>query len=128
MPPATYDDSGTPLLIACAGDKISLTCSHSNSDNGVTLWTFTPSNHCNRTRVPIDHINPDGVPPCGPFMFENITRISPTTPTALSSTVVFIANESISNTLVECRDSVGDVYNQVGNITICVIGKMSFIH
>ena len=60
---------------------------------------------------------------CGPFMFENITRISPTTPTALSSTVVFIANESISNTLVECRDSAGGVYNQVGNITICVVGE-----
>ena len=116
-----HDDSGTPLLIACAGDQISLTCSHSNSDNGVTLWIFTPSNDCNRRSL--DHNNPDDVPPCGPFMFENITHISQTRSSALSSTAVFTANESISNTLVECRDNAGNAYNQVGNITICVVGE-----
>ena len=125
VPPATYDDSGTPLLIACAGDQISLTCSHSNSDNGVTLWTFTPSKLNNCNRVPIDHNNPDDEQSCGPFMFENITHISLTT---LNSTAVFTANVSISNTVAECRDSPGGDYNQVGNITICVIGNLNALY
>ena len=119
VPPAINDDSGTLLLMTCTGDKITITCNFVNHGNAVTLWTFNPRpSSCGRRLI--DHNNPNNDFSCGPFMFENVTSVSSV---KLSSTAVVTANESLSNTVIECRDNSGVNYNQSETIKLCVIGK-----
>ena len=119
VPPAINDDSGTLLLMACAGDKITITCNFDNHGYGVTLWTFNPRpTSCGRRLI--DHNNPNNDYSCGPFMFENVSSVSSV---KLSSTAVVTSNKSLSNTVIECRDNSGVNYNQSETIKLCVIGK-----
>lgn len=111
------DASG--MLTACVGNRISLTCTHDNDANGVTRWVFSPPIDCSET---IDHNPPVFTRPCGPFSFSNITTIGSSD---LFSSTAFatVSSVSMSGTIVECRDSSGDVYNEIGSVLICIIGK-----
>ena len=116
----SYDGSGTSVLTVCAGDLIMLTCHHDNQETGITRWIFSPPVDCAEI---IDHSNPTSTDPCDPFTFQNITELTPTT-TLLNSTAVARAKGSLSGTVIECRDNGGMAYNQIGNVTLCVIGMM----
>ena len=119
VPSAIYDSSGKLLLMACAGKEISITCKFDNHGNAVTLWTFNPGlSSCGRSLI--DHNNPNNDFSCGPFMFENVTSVSSV---KLSSTAVVTANESLSDTVIECRDNSGVNYNQSETMKLCVIGE-----
>ena len=106
------------VLTACAGDQISLTCSHDNLNSGVTSWLFYQPVDC--TEV-IDHAPPISTDPCGPFTFQDVSILAPDA--VLSSTAVATANTSMTSTVVECRDSAGILYDQVGNISLCILSK-----
>ena len=111
------------VLTACVGNRISLTCTHNNDANGVTRWVFSPPIDCSET---IDHNPPVFTRPCGPFTFSNITTIGSSD--LFNSTAVATASRmSMNGTVAECRDSSGDVYNQIGSVTICIIGKVNII-
>ena len=99
-----------------------MTCTHDNLGGGVSKWTFTSPtrDYCERPII-INHNFPDNVPPCGPFMFQNVTSLEPV-PKLLSSMVIATAEGYMSNTTVECEDSAGTNVNQIGFITLCVIG------
>ena len=105
------------VLTACAGDKVSLTCSHGNDAVRSTRWIFSDPVNCAET---VDHNPPISTDPCGPFSFTNITEWTQGTD-LFNSTAVAIANASMSGTIVECRDSGGGVFNQIGNITLCLL-------
>ena len=108
------------VLSACVGNRISLTCTHDNDATGVTRWIFSPPIDCSET---IDHNPPIFTRPCGPFVFNNISRIGSND--LLSSTAITAeASASMSGSVAECRDSSGDVYNQIGIASICIIGKV----
>ena len=106
------------MLAACAGDQISLTCSHDDLISGTTRWIISQPVNCSET---IDHNPPISTNPCGPFTFRDVSMLTPDT--VLSSTAVAAANTSITGTVVECRDSAGIFYDSIGNITLCIIGK-----
>ena len=112
--------STPPTLIACAGDQLVLTCTHDMVSNEASRWNFFPT-FPSCTRKIVDHNNPLSVEPCGPFTFLNVTGVDES-PTELSSTAVATADESLSNTVIECYDSERKSANLVGNITLCVIG------
>ena len=106
------------VLTACVGHQILLTCSHDNDATGTTQWIFGPPVDCSRA---IDHNNPFSTDPCGPFMFQNVTELTPDA-VFFNSTAIATASASMSGTVVECRDSPGREFNQIGNITLCIIG------
>ena len=108
------------VLAACAGDHISLTCIHDNDATGITRWIFSSPIDCSQT---IDHNPPILTRPCGPFTFQDITEIRPNG--LFNSTAVATAASSMTGTTAECRDSSGDVYNQIGTASICIIGKIT---
>ena len=93
-------------------------CSHDNDANGITRWIFSTPIDCSET---IDHNPPIITRPCGPFTFQDITEIRPNI--LFNSTAVAIASTSMTGAVAECRDSSGDVYNQIGTASICIIGK-----
>ena len=107
------------VLTACVGNRISLTCTHDNDANGVTRWVFSPPIDCSET---IDHNPPVFTRPCGPFLFSNITTIG-SSDLFISTAFATVSSVSMSGTVAECRDSSGDVYNQIGSVLICIIGK-----
>ena len=115
------NDNG--VLTACVGDHISLMCSHDNDANGVTRWIFSPPIDCS---VTIDHNPPIATLPCGPFTFQDITEIRPNG--LFNSTAVATASTSMTGAVAECRDSSGEVYNQIGTTSICIIGKIVIIN
>lgn len=110
------------VLTACVGDHVSLTCSHDNDASGVTRWIFSSPIDCS---VTIDHNPPIVTRPCGPFTFQDVTEIQPNG--LFNSTAVAIASVSMTGAIAECRDSSGDVYNQIGTTLICIIGKIVII-
>ena len=111
--------SGSGTLLVCVGHQISLTCSHENGATGTTRWIFSSPVDCSRA---IDHNNPYSTDPCGPFIFKNVTELT-SDAVLFNSTAVATASASMSGTVVECRDSSGRTFNQIGNITLCIIGK-----
>lgn len=113
--PTDYDDSG--MLTACAGDQISIRCSHDNLATGATRWIFEPPIDCAEA---IDHNPPISTHPCGPFTFHGVTEL-PQVP--LHSTAEATASASMSGAVIECRDSGGLRFNTIGNLTLCIIGK-----
>ena len=119
--PHGYDGSRT--LIACVGHQILLTCSHDNDASGITRWIFSPPVNCSTA---IDHNNPLSTFPCGPFMFQKVTELT-SDALLFNSTVVATASASMSGTVVECRDSTGRTFNQIGYITLCIIGKSKLL-
>ena len=60
-------------------------------------------------------------PPCGPFIFQNITVLDQVV-TQLNSTAVAIATTEISRSVVECKGGF-NMPISVGNISLCVIGE-----
>jgi hypothetical protein len=62
-------------------------------------------------------------PPCGPFSFQNITLAEPGA-LQLNSTAVATADSEINGSMIECI--AGFILSpSVGNISLCVIGKLS---
>ena len=109
-------------LIASAGDRISLTCTHTNIDNGRTTWRFGPPIGCSRSFLH-DRV-PDVFSPCGSFTFEDITLLIHGV-THLSSTAVATVNSSITGTFVECSDMSAVAMTNIGNVTLCIVGKFN---
>ena len=119
-PSRFYGSTGNPTLLACAGDQLVLTCTHNMVSNQASRWNFIPT-FPSCTRRIVNHNNPTMVTPCGPFTFLNVTGVDES-PTELSSTAIATADESLSNTVIECYDSERNSANSVGRITMCVIG------
>lgn len=120
---ATNSLQSTPIdtggiLTTCAGEILSLTCTHNNLATGITRWIFTTPINCSRT---IDHNPPIFTHLCGPFRFQNVTEIG--LQNSLNSTTIAIASASMNGTIIECRDSSGTVFNSIGSIKLCIIGK-----
>lgn len=110
------------VLTTCVGEHVSLTCSHDNSATGITRWLFSSPIDCSET---IDHNPPINTRPCGPFTFQDVTEIRPNG--LFNSTAVAIASTSMTGAVAECRDSSGEVYNQIGTTSICIIGKLRLL-
>ena len=73
--------------------------------------------------VDVGHNSPITAPPCGPFMFQNITILELGV-IQLNSTAVAIASTEISGSVVEC--TAGFIMPiSVGNISLCVIGEFN---
>ena len=108
-------------LLACVGDRISLTCSRDfELDTGIIYWTFrSPTIYCDLViqyfrNFPVD---------CGPFMVRSISRSS----TFLSSSItVAIANASMSSVVIQCSTSnIPQLSMPIGSkITLCIPGKI----
>ena len=112
-------------LLACVGDRISLTCSRNiELGSGVTHWTVSsPTIPCDSI---INHFAPVSIEPCDPFGFQNVTEIIGSQyPTILSSTAVATANASMSGAVVQCSTSrIPQVSRQIGpSIILCIPGR-----
>ena len=112
-------------LTACAGQKISLTCSHNHNIfiPGATVWRASLPVNC---YIVIRHSSPYPRD-CGPFNIREITRVTLPLPTHLDSTAVVTAHINMTGTNIECRG--GDRFNNilVGNIALCVVGESIYI-
>lgn len=106
------------MLTACVGDQISLTCSHNNLYDGITVWTVSPPVSCMETIV---HSS-IRASQCGPFTFQDTTELTGDTTALLSTTAIATANVSMNGAVVECRDSTGRLFNQIGNTTLRIVG------
>ena len=109
-------------LTACVDQRISLICSHDNVNILSTRWIASPPVDC---LTAVSHIgpNPPTPPPCGPFTFEGITPEEPA-PSLLNSTAVATTTVNMSNTTIECRGGSSRNFFSVGNISLCVVGKL----
>lgn len=107
------------VLIVYTQETISLTCSHDNSNSGVTRWMFSPPIDCTSL---IDHTNPSTTSPCGPFVFHNISVAAPNM--LLSSTAVATASVAMTGTMVACRNANGQHFETSGYLTLCVTGTV----
>ena len=105
------------VLTVCAGQQISLTCSHDNVATASTLWIVSPPVNC---MTAVSHTILTADPQCVPFMFQGITRLEVGI-TLLNSTTVATATANMTGTNIECRG--GNVINSfsVGNISLSVI-------
>ena len=126
----TTPDHINGQLLACVGDRISLTCSRSTDlASGVTRWTVSsPTIPCDSI---IDHLAPGSIEHCGPFVFQNVTEITGSQiPTVLSSTAVATANASMSGAIVQCSTyRHPQLSQQIGpNITLCIPGKRYYAY
>ena len=111
------------VLTACAGQRISLTCSHDNITSSSTHWIASLPLNC------ITHISHTAVaatPPCNPFIFQGIIRLVAGI-TLVNSTAVVTTTVNMTGTNIECRG--GNVLNffSVGNISLCVVGELYYI-
>ena len=106
------------VLNVCAGQQISLTCSHNNVASGSTRWIASLPVNCT---TDISHIGANLSPPCGPFMFQGITPLVSPVPSLLNSTAVATATVNMTGTNIECIG--GNVLSSfsVGNISLFVV-------
>ena len=105
------------VLTVYTGQQISLTCSHNNTITGTTRWIASPPIDC---VTDVSHTSSIPPPPCGPFVFQEITPlVFPSSP--LNSTAVAIATDDMNGTNIECLG--GNVLSSfsVGNILLSVI-------
>ena len=108
------------VLTACAGQHISLTCSHNNLNAGNTIWRSGSPVDCLRT---FSHASGSAPPsPCGPFTFQGITPLLDAS-SVLNSTAVASATVDMNNATIECRSGNLDVIS-IGNITLCIVGEL----
>ena len=110
------------VLTACAGQQISLTCSHNSeiSIASVTIWRASPPVNCTSVAI---HINSVGLV-CGPFRFDRITRVELDGPYPLSFNSTAMANVTVNmtGTNIECIG--GNIApRSVGNISLCIVGE-----
>ena len=108
-------------LTACVGDQISLTCSHDNAISAGTRWIISLPVGCETV---ISHNPPITAPPCGPFVFQNIT-LAEAGVTRLNSTAVATANITMNGSEVECRAGNLIASTNVDNVSLCITGKLS---
>ena len=103
------------VMTVCVGEQITLTCSHDNVVTGGTRWKASLPINC---LTDVSHPTATATP-CGPFMFQEITPLTPI-PTLLNSTAVATATVNMTGTNIECRG--GNVVNSfsVGNISLFV--------
>ena len=106
------------VLTVCAGEQISLICSHDNVGTASTRWIASSPVSC-RSDISHNGANPPIPPPCGPFMFQIITPLVPV-PSLLNSTAVATVTVNMTGANIECRG--GNVVNSfsVGNISLSV--------
>ena len=112
------------VLTACAGQQISLTCSHNNVVFGATIWRACPPVNC-VTNV-AHSIGSSAQLSCGPFTFQGITFLLDAS-SVLSATAVANATVNMSNATIECRGGNAIHSFSVGNITLCVVGESIYI-
>ena len=108
------------VLNVCAGQQISLTCSHDNVASGGTRWIASPPVNC---LTDISHIgaSPSTPPPCGTFMFQGISPlVSPVPPLLLNSTAMTTVTINMTGTNIECRGGNIAYFFSVGNISLSV--------
>ena len=93
---------------------LSITCTQLNNYLETPL-IFSPPIDCSET---VDHSTPISTCPCGPSTFQDITEIRPNG--LFNSTAVVTASVSMTGAvnIAECRDSSGEVYNQIGTTSI----------
>ena len=110
-------------ITACVGEEISLTCGHDNVIPITTTWIISSPTNC---LTEIVHNPPTPItPPCGPFSFQDIT-IAEAGAVQLNSTAVATASRDISGSIVECIAGFDPSARiDVGNISLCVIGKLN---
>ena len=109
------------VLTACAGQQISLTCSRDDLGTGDTLWRANALVNC--STVVSHSTNPPFGSPCGPFMFEEITRLEANTLPPLNSTAVANATVRMTNVTVQCRSGNLARSVPVDNISLCIVGE-----
>ena len=110
------------ILTLCDGESFSITCTHGNTATGLTFWKFDPPlEDCpSRTVFPGQDPLQAHLQHCDPFTFTNIKRLQD----IFSSTVEADARPWLNNMSVQCRDSAGNDYVEVGNVILCVVGKL----
>ena len=110
------------VLTACAGQQISLTCSHNTGDAGNTFWVASPLVDCTSF---VAHTTTVFAFPCGPFMFERIALVEfgQPSPPVLNSTAVATATVILTSTTVECSRGTFSAPVRVGNISLRIVGE-----
>ena len=111
------------VLTACAGQQISLTCSHNTSVGvrGVTVWTASLPINCTSL---VSHYFIPAATPCGPFIFEEITPVvGKPFPPLLHSTAVATAAVSMTNSTIECRGGTVINFVSICNVSLCIVGE-----
>ena len=103
------------VLTVCPGNSISITCTHDNVAGQHTRWILPGlTTACTVVHEGSSHPN------CSPF---NITMISDSSGSTLSSTAQINASESLNSARLECLAGGLLTSPQVGNITVRVNGK-----
>lgn len=108
------------VITVCSGSQITLTCSHNNTDTGVTRWVFTNISGCESNTISHD-LSITSTLACGPFTFSGITELQSETVT-LNSTATANASSMLNGGVVQCLDSAGTTSNTIGYSSIFVIG------
>ena len=87
----------------------------------ITQWIISSPVNCSSN---VDYNFQTASPPqCGPFTFQNITLVGANV-TQLSSTAVATASSEINGSIIECMSGIVTPVS-VGNISLCVIGKLN---
>ena len=108
------------ILKVCPGEHISITCTHNNTAaSELTRWVIQGHMfNCNKL---VSHISPVQEITCGPL---TIIMISDNSNSIVSSTVQTTITRAINGTMVECYAGGLSSSPQVGNVSICVEGKI----
>lgn len=106
------------LLTACAGQQISLTCSHNILVPPVTVWRASVPVNC---QTLISH-NSAAQSYCGQFNIRDSTRLSSQNPSHLNSTADAIAGDTLTGATIECLGGIVSSIS-VGYVKLCVVGE-----
>ena len=107
------------MLTVCPGELVSLTCSHDNTAGEQTRWK-TISNGSESCHRVVSHTTSLTKDICGPF---EITMISDSSGSTVSSTIQILVTEAVNGTLIECFAGGLSSSPQVGNTTLNVMGE-----
>ncbi len=96
---------------------MSFTCAHDdNFTLSLTIWKVAGAVACSAAAV---HANTADIM-CGPFTINMISGVGGS---VLSSTLQIPATQELNGIMVQCRDSTGPNANQIGNVTVNVLGR-----
>ena len=115
------------ILTTCTGNPIAITCSHNETLSRSTTWNFSPPVNCSTI---ITHREDDSVvPPCysSMIMFQDVESVATSGTTIFRSTALVNATAMMSGSVVECRGGNRIQSVNIGNITLCVIGKFELL-
>ena len=106
------------VLVVCPGSLISFSCTLSDNSDTLTHWFVrgTDSDSINCDEVVLHGVQTSTT--CGPL---NISMISNTSNSILSSTAQTVVTEALNGAIVGCSN--GTLAFQVGNITVHVISE-----